>query len=217
MSAAAVSRPAVLPCQRDPDRWFDGANRTQALAGCLSCPARARCAREALAVKPSSGMWAGIWIDHNLADVAHYLRAIAEDQPQAAAPLTPLPAQRIARPRPRPELFVPRGKHTAPAAITARSSGHCEIMTRDCSLRLDTIASRIRGRAISPQSNPAFGYAVCRQCDSIVRRMDSRLARKLGYRVGSPSAARAAPFFWRQTHWLLLDPAAARERLTTVS
>jgi hypothetical protein len=216
-SPTTALRPTALPCQSDPDRWFDRADRTHALAGCLSCPARAWCAREALTVRSRWGMWAGIWIDSNLADVAHYLQAIAQDKP-AATPPPPnaVRANRIDTPRRTPQLVVPSGKHSAAAAITARSSGRCEIMAPNCSLRLDSVASRIHNRAITPRSDQASGYAVCWQCHSSVERMDSQLARKLGYRVDSESEAVRVPFYWRQTHWVLLDSAAG-QRVVTAS
>jgi len=217
-SPAIVAQPAALPCQREPDRWFDRASRTHALSGCLSCPVRPRCAREALTARARWGMWAGIWIDGNLTDVAHYLRAIAENKPKATPPPAPnaLPAYRIPPLRGAVQLVAPAGQHSAAAAITARSSGHCEIMAPNCSLRLDSVASRIHNRAITPRSDQASGYAVCWQCHSSVARMDSQLARKLGYRVDSESEAVRVPFYWRQTHWVLLDSAAG-QRVVTAS
>jgi hypothetical protein len=142
--AAAPGSVNELPCQRDPDRWFDRRNRTDALTGCLACPARSWCARQALSDHATAGMWAGIWIDGNLVDVADYLQAIAE----AAPPSTPPPPRTIHRTEPPrlPPVIRPPAKHTAAAVITARSSGHCEIMAADCLFALDAIASRIRGR-----------------------------------------------------------------------
>ena len=103
--AGASQSPAAapLPCQRDPDRWFDRADRTDALATMPGLP-RAQLVRAAGAARRASwGMWAGIWIDGRLADVAHYLQAIA-----AGTPAPP----RAGRTRPRP---LPRGRRP-PAA-----------------------------------------------------------------------------------------------------
>ena len=102
-----------LPCQRDPERWLDRRDRTYALEGCLlHCPARARCAAEALRVKARFGMWAGIWIDNNLAEMAPYLTVIASPAvatPHAAAPAGATRApQRVSRQRPAPRHRVTR-------------------------------------------------------------------------------------------------------------
>jgi hypothetical protein len=206
VSAAAAPQPTnQLPCQGDPDRWFDRKNRTHALAGCLACPARSWCARQALADRASWGMWAGVWIDGNLADVAHYLHAVAQDAP----PRTPPPAtntHRIEAPRCSPAI-PPSAKHTVAAVITARSSGHCEIMTPDCLLGLDTIASRIHGRCWQELPDAAAGYAVCRRCQAAVTRMEPQLSHQLGYLVDNPANAATVPFYWRQNRWLRLDSA----------
>ena len=193
-----------LPCQRDPDRWFDRADRSQALAGCLSCPARSWCAREALAAQASFGMWAGIWIDGNLADVKRYLCAIAEGT-SSAAPPPATAVQRIDAVR-RPPVIRAPATHTVAAVITARSSGHCEIMAPDCLLTLDAIASRIRGRRWHQLPDAAAGYAVCRRCQAAVTRMEPRLSHQLGY-IADESGHVDIPFYWRQSRWMLLDSA----------
>ena len=210
--AAAPPPGGELPCRRDPDRWFDRTHRTHALAGCLACPARSWCARQALGDHASWGMWAGIWIDGNLADVAHYLQAIA----QAAPPRTPPPAtntQRIEAPR-RPPVIRPPAKHTAAAVITARSSGHCEIMAPDCLLGLEAIASRIRGQSWQELPDAAAGYAVCRSCQAAVTRMEPRLSHQLGYLVDNPTNAATVPFYWRQSRWMRLDSAGGAAPLS---
>ena len=83
-----------LACQRDPDRWFNPHDRTRALERCLHCPARARCAAEALRVKARFGMWAGIWIDNNLAQMATYLTMIAAPTVASPQPADPTSAAR---------------------------------------------------------------------------------------------------------------------------
>ena len=208
MSTAPAAAPAPqavgqLACRLDPDRWFDRADRTHALAACLACPARSWCAREALSAKASWGMWAGIWIDGTLADAAHYLRAIAEDSPSP----TPPPAATMHRiDPPRQPVVIPRpANHSVAAVITARSSGHCEILAAGCRLALDTIASRI-DRCREP-ADAAGSYAVCRNCWAAVTRMEPQLRRRLGYTIDSLAAATSVPFYWRQSHWMRLDPA----------
>jgi hypothetical protein len=150
-------------------------------------------------------MWAGIWIDGNLADVAPHLHAIAE-----AAPPTPPPpvtnAHRIEAPR-RSPVIRPPATHTVMAMITARSSGHCEIMAPDCRLGLEAIASRIRGRCWPELPDATAGYAVCRTCQAVVTRMESRMSYQLGYIVDGPANAATVPFYWRQNRWMLLDSA----------
>ena len=208
--AAAAESMNELPCQQDPDRWFDRADRTHALAGCLACPARSWCARQALSDRAPWGMWAGIWIEGNLADAAPYLRAIADAAPPAppppTAPASAANAQCIEAPR-RPPVIQPPAKHAVAAVITARSSGHCEIMAPDCGLGLEAIASRIRGRCSQELPDAAAGYAVCRSCQAAVARVEPRLSHQLGYLVDSPATAATAPFYWRQSRWMLLDSA----------
>jgi hypothetical protein len=215
MSAAisdAPRHPPLLACQRDPDRWFDRVDRTDALAGCLQCPARKWCARQALSVRPAYGMWAGIWIDHNLPDVSHYLHAIAEASPSA----TPPPAPTTAPPSPVPAISdyprptrIPDRRASVPALITARSSGHCEILSPDCLLTSDGIVSRIPRRLAFELRDPAGGYVACRRCRAVVTKMEPRLARAMGYLVDARHDPGAVPFYWRQSRWMLLDSAGS--------
>jgi hypothetical protein len=155
-------------------------------------------------------MWAGIWIDGNLADVAPYLQAIVETAPPSPPPLiTPPPPANIHRTEAtrRIPIIRPPARHTVMAAITARSSGHCEIMAPDCRLGLEAIASRIRGRCWRELPDAAAGYAVCRTCQAVVTRMESRMSDQLGYIVDGPANAATVPFYWRQNRWMLLDSA----------
>jgi hypothetical protein len=203
-SAATPERLRELPCQRDPDRWFDRTDLTHALAGCLACPARSWCARRALGDHASWGMWAGIWIDRNLADVAHYLQAIAQSAPTSPPPATGTCRIEAAR---RPPGICSPTKPNVAAVITARSSGHCEIMALDCRLRVETIASRIPGRSWRELPHAAAGYAVCRRCLAEVIRMEPRLSDQLGYIVDNPANAATVAFYWRQSRWMRLDSA----------
>jgi hypothetical protein len=150
-------------------------------------------------------MWAGIWIDGNLADVADSLQAIAEAAPPSTPP-PPTTIHRTAPPRRLPVIRTP-AKHTVAAVITARSSGHCEIMASDCTLGLDAVASRIRSRCGRELADAAAGYAVCQSCHAAVARMEPRLSQQLGYIVDNPANAATVPFYWRQNSWMLLDSA----------
>ncbi|WP_082994534.1 WhiB family transcriptional regulator [Mycobacterium sp. 1245801.1] len=83
----------TLPCQRDPERWFNRRHRRDTLAACLNCPARPWCAQQALTWHACWGMWAGVWIDGQHTDAAPYLHAIAADHPLPHPPRTLLPAK----------------------------------------------------------------------------------------------------------------------------
>jgi Transcription factor WhiB len=207
-SPAANAQP--LACQRDPERWFDRTDRTRTLAGCLRCPARQWCAGEALVVRPVFGMWAGIWIDRNFADVAHYLHAIAETAPAATPPpqtatVTAVPVCVPAAPQRRVAIRVSADRTSVAALITARSSGHCEIMAPNCLLDSDGVCSRIRRRSPSELRDPTAGYVACRRCRSVVTNMHRQLAHRLGYLVDARRDPAGVPFYWRLSRWMMLD------------
>lgn len=203
-----------LACQDDPERWFDKQNRAYALERCLGCPIRPLCAQEALAAQASYGMWAGIWINSNLTDVAHHLRAIAHAPPRTEpAPVTESITLPATRP---PGTTTPAGlaaptPATAPtvravlAVILARSSGHCEVMTPVCRYTHDTVGSRIPGRSGWDATDPADVYAVCRPCQRALSSTEDRLLRQLGYIVDPPSKPTFTPLYWRQARWVYLD------------
>src|SRR3954463_4403527 len=139
---------APPPCSAEPKRWFDRAHRAHALAARLRCPARRWCAHEALLAEASWGMWAGIWIDGRLSEVAHYLDAIAKDTqatPTASATIlekSPSARTRTRRPLPRTGQLRAGQRLSVRAAVLARSSGQCEVMAAECRLAADTHASR---------------------------------------------------------------------------
>ena len=207
----------LTACQRNPELWFDRAHRRPALEKCLACPRRSWCARQALSIHPAFGMWAGIWVDHNLDEVAHYLRAIAEDAPVDTA--SPEPPNNPQPPRSASvaATFEPaRGSagdgttadgspRSVSSLILARASGHCEIMTGDCSYRLDFICSRKTGRAQNNLPNPAWGYGTCRYCDFVLQNTDHQILYRLGYLVAPPTPFENAAFYWRQTQHVHLD------------
>ena len=180
--AGASGQDQRLACQRDPERWFDHTHRAQALSGCLHCRARLWCAREALAVRPVFGMWAGIWINDNFAEVTSYLQAIADTTP-------PMADARV----------------SVAALIAARASGHCEILARNCQLSAGAVLSRLPRCAPAELPDPASGYLCCGSCRSVVTRMETPLARRLGYLVDACRDPGTVPFYWRQSRWVLLD------------
>jgi hypothetical protein len=184
------------PCRTDPDRWLDPSQRPSTLAACLQCPARRWCAQHALATGAQAGMWAGIWIDGPAdAITAGYLRSIAD------APAAPLAAP-------------PCGQDTRPSAlavsqlVVARSSGHCEILGAHCQLSYDIMLARTVDRPCAPSDL----FAACALCAETVAALPGTAAQRFGYRVtdGSPTA----PFFWRQTRWVLLLPDGQMEATT---
>jgi hypothetical protein len=195
--------PAVtpaLPCRAEPDRWFDRDDRTRALRACLACPARAWCAREALRSKASWGLWAGVWIDGDHSAAIGYLRDVAD------APPAPLPL-RVARSA--PNAAAPQHPYAhAPAAalITARASGHCEVMLDGCRYTGDVLLSRITGRPDPDSPTAAHGFLACDPCRSRLEQPGRIATLELGYRLHSPTEVYTTAFFWRQSRWAILDP-----------
>jgi hypothetical protein len=212
------------PCSAEPERWFDRAHRAHALAACLQCPARRWCAREALLAEASWGMWAGIWIDGRLSEVAHYLDAIATGTP--AIPTAPATAQagspaawtREHRPPLRTGPLRAGQCLSVRAAVLARSSGQCEVIAAQCRLAANIQASRIPGAVASDATSAAMVYATCTRCnDALHATIDPTSARRLGYRVDSPAHAPTVPFYWRQCRWVLLGRAGEPFDATTVT
>lgn len=198
-----------LPCQRDPERWFSRRHRRDALAGCLTCAARPWCAAEALKCRASAGMWAGVWIDEHHDDAVPYLQAIAADD---AAPVDRHPAvatieTRHAPPAPaplrRPSAPIPSRK--LPAAVLARSCGHCEVFAEGCRYTFDQVSSRRRSDPATENHSPAELFAACAVCAEIVACLDRQLATRLGYVVDAGRDPACVPFHWRGSRWVLLD------------
>lgn len=184
-----------LACHRDPDSWLDPHARTRTLPECLRCPARRACAQRALATTAPYGQWAGIWLNgrHGEPEV-RYLEAIANDRPLDArtSPTdtgTPVP------------IDSPKSVEQSPAALVlARSSGHCEIMARRCRLTCEVLMVRTKNAPPVPASSAAALFASCTACQTDVMALGSTKARRLGY-LADPEMA--APFFWRQTRWVI--------------
>jgi hypothetical protein len=190
-------------CEKDPEQWFDPRRRRDSLLGCLRCPVRKECAAVALKMRPTAGMWAGIWMSGDSGAAQHYLRALAEDTDVAAVPA--LHAQPVTAP---PERQIdrepPEVTSTAPELILARASGHCEIMAPGCNLTLDIVCSRYARAGRRDAEDPASAYGACRFCKCMLADMEPRIAMRLGYLVRADHAARDVPLFWRQHRWLFL-------------
>jgi Transcription factor WhiB len=191
------------PCAAEPQLWFDKSH-THALGECLGCPMRRWCAGEAIRVKASFGMWAGVFIDDNLPQVVPLLRAIAhapavgEAEVPHLTPPSPAPtATAIAdRPRRMPAVL---------AAVSARSSGNCEIMTNYCRLTFDTLGSRVPGRDPWSLQRASDVYAVCRPCAVALDAAEPQFVERQGIVVRAPYEPAYTRFFWRQARWVYLD------------
>lgn len=199
-----------LPCQRDPERWFDRRTRGNALEHCLTCAARPWCAREALKCHATWGVWAGVWIDGRHRDAAPYLQAIAADTPAPTAQRPPALAastlnhpQQVPAPLHRPPTPPPSG--SSRTAVLARSCGHCEVFTENCRYTCDRLMSRYLIQPVSENPSPAALFAACTVCAEIVAGLDAHLATRLGYTVASGRDPASVPFHWRGSRWVLLD------------
>lgn len=215
---------APPPCDGQAERWLDRSDRTHALKTCLHCPIRRWCAQEALRVRASWGMWAGVWIDGQLSDVAAHLSAIAADAP-ASAPSPPNPpasstdsADGPTRPLPRSTWTPPARSARPPALVLARSSGHCEVFGERCQLGADRQLSRVPGVPAARSSTPAAVYAACPTCAATVADPAHRDdARRLGYLVESLGHAASAPFLWRGSRWVHFGSAGELRDLDTAA
>lgn len=209
MTGKQAGNRTTLPCQRDPERWFDPADRRHAFRGCLSCPRRGWCAGAALSSAASFGTWAGVWIDENLAEVAGLLGDIAA----AAPPPYQLPPPQAQSQTPQISMVAAVAPLVEPdtvnrrvlAVITARSSGHCEAMTPHCRYTFDTVGSRIRGRSGWTAASASDAYAVCRPCKAAITRAEPVFAERLGYIVDRNYEPESTAFYWRHTRWVYLD------------
>lgn len=96
----------------------------------------------------------------------------------------------------------PQHPTSARAVVLARSAGHCEIMASGCSLSANTIEPRIDTEQCF---DAATSFATCRHCADLIAKMEPDIAQRLGYRLTSAGAAASVPFYWRQSHRLILD------------
>jgi hypothetical protein len=199
-----------FPCQRDPERWFDRRSRADALAQCLTCAARPWCAQEALKWRASWGLWAGVWIDGRHNDAVAFLQAIAADDPGLVDQRPPVanmttchhdPA--ASAPLRRPSTSLPA--RSAPAAVLARSFGHCEVFAESCRYTFERLVSRCRSEPGIEKPSPAELFAACAVCAEIVAGLESQLATRSGYAVDAGRDPALVPFYWRGSRWVLLD------------
>jgi WhiB family redox-sensing transcriptional regulator len=77
MNAVSLDGLPIGDCTRDPDRWTTLAD-DDAKAICRSCPRRWACARDAVELPRSEGLWAGVVIPEGGRGRAHALRQLRE-------------------------------------------------------------------------------------------------------------------------------------------
>lgn len=211
--------PPSTPCLQHPGDWVDPKRRALTRRQCLSCPSRGGCAAAALRNRASYGMWAGVWIDGDFAEKHHLLKlthagtspsAIAESAaPQSNPPhlAPPAPARTPQRTR-RSRVGKLRTDSPVPAVaalITARCSGHCEIMAPACTYQQSAIFSRRRRAARTTLSSPADAVAACHNCIDLIEHTDTPTALDLGYIVDPRSCTSTTAMLWRQHRWTYLD------------
>jgi hypothetical protein len=179
-----ISHPGL--CQQAPGRWTDPSQQAATRRLCLSCPRLDRYRRETLSEKRTFGMWAGVWIDNDLAAKRHLLqptprlRSCAPPRPRRQTHVGPLPVNDLSP--------------TALAMVTARASGHCEILAPACLLDQQLILTRRAQGAATPPDSPASGLAACHKCAELIEQTDPHTALRLHHRplVGAGDAAAGA-------------------------
>lgn len=208
MTHSPTPPPKTLPCQHDPERWFNRRHRRDTLAQCLDCPARPGCAQQALTWHACWGMWAGVWIDGQHADAAPYLRAIAADHPgphhQRPTPPTADPPPDPTPPTPLPRPPAAGAPRSTTATVLARSCGHCEVFTEHCRYTFNRLVSRRRGHGSTENASPAELFAACTACADLVANLQPQLATRAGYVLDTGRDPAATPFHWRGARWVLL-------------
>lgn len=208
---------ALTPCQQNPADWCDPKRRLFTRQQCLQCPQRSDCASSTLQHKPSYGMWAGIWINNDFTSKQHLLLLEPPPPPApAAAPAehacpAPVPQTRARVPRRDRRIRVGRLLRASPppataALISARASGHCEILAPACTLQQAVIFSRRRRNLTAGElSSPADGIAACHNCIDLIEHTDIPTAMDLGYLVDPRCTTSTTAVLWRQHRWVYLD------------
>lgn len=199
------------PCQRHPADWVDPTRQTFTRRQCLSCPGLGDCATAARRDRPDYGTWAGIWINGDFTAKQHLLGSRnPAPQPQ---PLVPQPPS-VTPPRPVPDRARPsrvgRLCTTAPpppvaALITARATGHCEIIAPGCTHQQAAIFARRRATPPTPLGSPADYLAACHNCIDLIEHTATPTALDLGYIVDRRSCTSTVALLWRQHRWVYLD------------
>jgi Transcription factor WhiB len=194
VSRNTISHPGL--CQQAPDRWADPRQQSTTRRLCMKCPRLERCRRETLTENRTFGMWAGVWIDHDLPAKRHLL------QPKSRLrAITPHPHQTTrVGPLPINELSP-----AAATMVTARSSGHCEILAPACLLDQDLIFTRRTQDCPLPADSPAAALAACTNCAELIEQTDHDTAQRYGYITTTAHPITIWPVYWRQRRWATLN------------
>jgi hypothetical protein len=91
------------------------------------------------------------------------------------------------------------------AQITARASGHCEVMAPACTFQQAVIFCRRRAETPRGFTSPADGIAACGNCVDLIEHTDIPTVLDLGYLVDARSPTSVTAMLWRQHHWAYLD------------
>lgn len=93
------------------------------------------------------------------------------------------------------------------AQITARASGHCEVLAPACTYQQALIFLRRRRAGESPRqfASAADGIAACRNCLDLIEHTDIPSALDLGYLVDARTPTSVSAMLWRQHRWVYLD------------
>lgn len=201
------------PCLQHPGDWFDPKRRAFTRQQCLKCPNLAQCSQSALRDRPSYGMWAGVWINGDFSSKERLLIGHTQPMPNTKPPdrqeITPPPTPSSRHARPGRRIRVGKLLITSPlpaiaAQITARASGHCEIMAPACTYHQAAIFSRRRGTTLRPLGSPADAIAACHNCIDLIEHTDLPTALDLGYIVDPRSTTSTTAMLWRQHRWVFL-------------
>jgi hypothetical protein len=195
MSRNNISHPGL--CQQAPARWADPNQQAATRRLCLSCPRLDRCRRETLTENRTFGMWAGVWIDNDLPAKRHLL--------QPAARLRSCTPPQRARQTRVGALPVNELSPNAAAMVTARASGHCEILAPACLLDQQLIFTRRPQGVAQPPDSPAAALAACHNCAELIEQTDPQTALRYGYITDNRQPVTSWPLYWRQRRWVLLS------------
>jgi len=194
VSRNTISHPGL--CQQAPSRWADPNQQSTTRRLCMKCPRLQRCRRETLTENRTFGMWAGVWIDHDLAAKRHLL------QPKSRLGSIALAPHRTARVGPLP---INELSPAAAALVTARSSGHCEVLASACLLNQHLIFTRRAQGSPLPADTPAAALAACTHCTELIEQTDHATAQRYGYITTTAHPVASWPVYWRQRRWATLD------------
>ena len=195
MSRNTISHPGL--CQLAPARWSDPKQQAATRRLCLSCPRLKRCRHETLSENRTFGMWAGVWIDHDLPAKRHQLQPATTLRSTA----TPRPARRT---RVGP-LLVNVLSSAAAAMVTARASEHCEILAPACVLDQQLIFTRRTQGGPTRLDSPAAALAACDNYAELIEQTDPDTAMRYGYITKASRLITDWPVYWRQRRWVLLN------------